>query len=229
MKRLTEQLKRAKLEASQMSERVILIQSERDFYKMKWAEASPGDALSLDENEAASSEEAKVGMNEKKIATGIAAEYLREIEGLRIQLAESQQLVAINNTVQVYDNREAMLENELTANVARVIAQTEKHLLLEAKRLKNMGLLVNGVGKADDENDSEDEDYNELNIIGSPDKLLVDRGVDSQIEEEDQSYQRRQKMMTEEVAELGESIELKEQLLGQLRKVNAYFYFLCTC
>jgi hypothetical protein len=40
-----------------------------------------------------------------------------------------------------------MLENELTANVARVIAQTEKHLLLEAKRLKNMGLLVNGVGK----------------------------------------------------------------------------------
>jgi hypothetical protein len=190
------------------------------------------DALTLEENETSSSgvepsEEGKIGVNEKKIATGIAAEYLREIEGLRIQLAESQQLVSTNNSVQLYDTREAMLENELTANVARVIAQTEKHLLLEAKRLKNMGLLVNGVGKADGENDSEDEDSSELNIIGNDernDKSLVDRQMESQIEEEDQSYQRRQKMMTEEVAELGESIELKEQLLGQLRKVNAYIY-----
>lgn len=229
MKRLTEQLKRAKLEASQMSERVILIQSERDFYKMKWSESSPLDALNLNSvenravsSETSSSEEGKGGMYEKKMVTSISAEYLREIEGLRRQLAESQQLVATNSSVQLYDTREAMLENELTSNVARVIAQTEKHLLLEAKRLKSIGLLVDGVGKADDENeDSEDDNSNELNIIGSEErtgKAHGDRGLESQIEEEDQSYQRRQKMMTEEVAELGESIELKEQLLGQLRK-----------
>jgi hypothetical protein len=45
-------------------------------------------------------------MNEKKITTGIAAEYLREIEGLRIQLAESQQLVSTSHSVQLYDTRE---------------------------------------------------------------------------------------------------------------------------
>ena len=44
LKRMTEQLKLARLQASELSERVILIQSERDFYAHKWAHACPMEA-----------------------------------------------------------------------------------------------------------------------------------------------------------------------------------------
>ena len=44
LKRMTEQLKLARLQASELSERVILIQSERDFYAHKWALSCPVEA-----------------------------------------------------------------------------------------------------------------------------------------------------------------------------------------
>ena len=55
-------------------------------------------------------------------------------------------------------------------------------------------------------------------VISGPGSTGNNLVVESQIEEDNLAYQRRQKMMVAEVAELGESIELKEQLLGQLRR-----------
>ena len=51
-------------------------------------------------------------------------------------------------------------------------------------------------------------------MISGPGSTGNNLVVESQIEEDNLAYQRRQKMMVAEVAELGESIELKEQLLG---------------
>jgi len=55
VRRLTEQLKLARTHATELSERVILVQSERDFYAHKWAEACPDEANALHRPDGAAS------------------------------------------------------------------------------------------------------------------------------------------------------------------------------
>ena len=80
--------------------------------------------------------------DEKEQMERFAAQYLREIDSLRRQLAEQQQLlVASKETSLLFENNgdgAALLEAELSFNVAEVIAQTERHLINEAKRLRNL-------------------------------------------------------------------------------------------
>ena len=81
-------------------------------------------------------------LDEKEQMEKFAAQYLREIDSLRRQLAEQQQLlIASKETSLLFDNNgdgAALLEAELSFNVAEVIAQTERHLIHEAKRLRSL-------------------------------------------------------------------------------------------
>lgn len=226
LKRVTEQLKRARVEASEMSERVVLIQSERDFYHIKYSDLKPEDSLSFYKDPTAVSKGGETA--EKGKVTSMIAGYLRQIEDLKKGIAEKQghRKSFTSSVSHVFDASSAELESELTSNVARVIAQTEKHLLQEAKRLQKIGQSTvkppdgthfKVIAALDDGNDT-DDDPSLASGETSP-MLGGDRKnsfTESQLEEDDIAYQRRQKMVSAEVAELGESIELKQQLLGQL-------------
>ena len=224
VKRLTEKLRQFRVQSTDQAERLILTESERDYFRMKWSDLNPEEAATLSpsvpvkviENEDDIPPQDLDGEDgdeiEKKAATRIAATYLREISTLRRQLAEKNQMLVPDTAP--FGASDIMLESELATNVARVIAQTEKHLKVEARRLRSIGVDVAGDGAVsnvlsalDEGNDSDDRG-----------EIVPSSAVRHAIEEEDLVYQRRQKVMIEEVAELGESIELKEQLLGQLRR-----------
>ena len=234
LKRLTDKLKEAKQQASNQAERLIMVESERDFFRMKWSDLSPVEAISLQPSLTpigglfAQVEDKKLDRDieavsgEKEAATRMAAEYLREIRALKAELAE-QKLLSVPSIIPVYSASDSMLESELATNVARVIAQTEKHLKLEARRLRSIGVdasaesaVGNVLSSLDEGNDSDGS--GEFSRNSDNPSSRPTGNADSQIEVDDLAYQRRQKGMIEEVAELGESIELKEQLLGQLRR-----------
>ena len=237
VKRLMDKLKEAKQQASNQAERLIMVESERDFFRMKWSDLNPVEAISLQPSLTASGglfaqvEDKKLDrdilavVDEQEAATRMATGYLREIRALKEELAEQKQLSA-PLIMPSYGASDSMLESELATNVARVIAQTERHLKMEARRLRSIGVdagvdsaVGNVLSSLDEGNDSDGS--GDLNR-SSDNPLAATRrplgNANSQIEVDDLAYQRRQKGMIEEVAELGESIELKEQLLGQLRR-----------
>ena len=278
LKRMTEQLKLSRLQASELSERVILIQSERDFYAHKWAHACPVEAgddsifyptcccmyslpiskpcliahivccfpveaegmFSANDSEslaysrhdsgggASNSIPATPVLDEKDQMEKFAAQYLREIDSLRRQLAEQQQLlVASKETSLLFDNNgdgAALLEAELSFNVAEVIAQTERHLIHEAKRLRSLSsnskIAVDGTStdildaKADmnrivmglesEFNDlSDDRDIPDDQDAADTLHRLGNGIGQSQVEEDEMTYQRRHRMMTEEMTSIG--------------------------
>jgi hypothetical protein len=233
--RLIEKLRSARSTVTEQSERIVLVESERDFYRIKWSDSCPEEALTLSEMEAAGSLYGAVEdapehsiAGEMNRVTQLSAKYLREIQALRKELAVQKQLVSSGAAASPYDMVDSVLESDLSTNVARVIAQTERHLVLEARRLKGIGMNANGessvmnmLSSLDDAYDSEgSSDLAGASSIGgsSCEMPSSSRVPESKIEENDLSFQRRQKHMVEEVAELGESIELKEQLLGQLKR-----------
>jgi chromosome segregation ATPase len=251
IRRLTDQLRLARIQSSELTDRVVLIQSERDFFKMKWGEANPEEAKSLDRAASKSSyeflkaqaetegrepptppddalsgdectphDEARAA--EKDRVTAAIAGYLREIDSLKKQIAEHEQMAKLRSAAaDNLDEGDIYLEGELTSNVAKVIAQTEQHLIQEARKLKTLvsdpSVIVGSDGAVDAviaaalENAEDDEDD------GDDDKDKIYQ-KEAQIEVDTTAFQRRQKIMTREVSELGESIQLKEQLVNQLRR-----------
>ena len=242
VKRLTEQTKKARLHTSEVSERSILMQSERDYYHMKWSDACPLEAKLMMNSEKSTAVHAvdDIAINEKNSkdrVTGVVAGYLREIEILKSRIAK--QNITINtprDNSEYFFERDIDLESELTSNVSKVIAETEKYLSMEVKRLKNgsskLNLSVSGENTLlDMNNDSEDSgDLNHpMSGSSSPTDMNISSGLPiSQIELTDQAYQRRQKIMTNEVADVEESIELKEQLLGQLKRSHYQYSVMKT-
>ena len=233
VRRLTDQLKVSRVLASELSEQAILVQSERDFYCHKWADACPAEARLVlpqgAEGCAPSSPDHPDHPDhpEKDKMAAFAAQYLREIEALRRQLAEQQELLSTaKESSLLFEGGEgaALVEAELSANVAQVIAQTERQLLQEAQRLRRLG----AGGREEYDEDLPASPYSTLSLPSSPypsvrDALVADDGEDgrpptSRIEEDEMAYQRRQKLMSDEVVSLGEQLQLKETLLGQLRR-----------
>jgi hypothetical protein len=236
VKGLLEKLRSVRSNVTEQAERIVLVESERDFYWMKWGDSCPEEATSLAEMDAAGSlcecvdvEEPKLSIaGEMNRVTQLSAKYLREIQVLRKEVAVQKQLASSRAVASPYDVEDSVLESDLSTNVARVIAQTERHLAQEARRLKDIGMggtgelsVMNMLSSLDDGYDSEgsSDRAGAFSMGGSSSEMLSSRWVpESKIVENDLSFQKRQKVMIEEVAELGESIELKEQLLGQLKR-----------
>ena len=213
VQRLVEQLKAQKQLVSDYNDRLVMMQSERDFYKIKFSEASPEEYNALQEVEVASesSDDPSVSAHpvvvEKNKTVNVIAEYLKTISQLKNELAESRKLKSDTGNAEygsdiggpvVHDSETNALESELTSSVARVIAQAEQQLQMEQKQLTEGSSMSPEKNMDDDNEDNNDE----INAVETADK----------------AYLKRQSIMNSEVVELSESILLKEQLLQQLQK-----------
>mmetsp|Transcript_1165 Transcript_1165/g.1891 ORF Transcript_1165/g.1891 Transcript_1165/m.1891 type:complete len:1638 (+) Transcript_1165:189-5102(+) len=206
--RLNEKNKRSQLHISEMSEQMIIIQSERDYYKMRWEEACV--QLGTDSTEA-----------DKNGQLGVIAAYIKEIECLKLKIAKqelelNQRPPSIRMSIghnmssaegadeydlSSHDGSAAdILDGELS-NVANVITSTEEQLLHEKRLLQR---LENG-----EDGDTSDDDIKALTSGESGNENMA---------EKDRIFQRRQKIMAAEFSELNDSIQLKEQLVLQLHR-----------
>jgi hypothetical protein len=230
--RLINELKSAHQQRSDESERILLIESERDYYKMKWAAACPQDyekltnnTENLDPNDATADGNPDLTSNtdnhdngselaqEKKEIMGVVAGYLKEIDNLKREVAELRVQKLASTTLDAdFLNEEALLENELTSSVAKVIAQTQQHLRIETMKLKA------AAGDGSDP-DASTGDYGDGSGDQSADGVFARSEDESkQIEADEVAYQLRQKQISSELQHIGESIQLKEQLVQQLQK-----------
>eukprot|EP01034_Spumella_vulgaris_P022368 gene22368-28490_t len=225
VQRLTAQLKLARQAASDNNESILFARSERDFYKMKWAEACPQEAHSLealsDAAAAATSAHSEGGegsphrvtgaLNEKQQAMGKFTEHLREIDSLKKQLADerSRTFTAGDNELTASGTiscevKEFAVDEEFTSSIAALISQTREQLREESNRLRGM---ERGAGGGEES----DED-----LKRAEQSALMEMDVNDM--EEERAFIRRQKILTTEVSELGQSIQLKEQLVSQLTR-----------
>lgn len=191
--RLTENVKQAKQQASAYGDQVLLLQSERDYFKMKWREVAPP-------------EEMAASGAEQSQHVSIAQDYLREIDSLKKQLA-SEKLRAEEKTSYrgTFEPIDFDAENEFTSSVARVIAQTREQLEKETRLLA-----INSPKKDNEEHDAVWRESGE--------ELPAEIPQGSMDVEDEEAYQMRQKGLRNEMVELGESIHVKEQLIEQLQR-----------
>lgn len=191
LKRVIEQLKSSKHLCNEVSERTYFIQSERDYYKMKFLELSGATEIP----------------EEKDAFTKVLSEHKREIESLKEELAKFKSInvfqMPLSSDLAI---NPAEIDADFTSTVATLIAQTKQQLQEESRRLQ----AFDGNGKGTDVDSEED-------LFGSfgGEVFSAERKKLEEIEES-KTFARRQKMLNSEFQELGQSIQLKEQLMEQL-------------
>lgn len=234
--RLNEKIKHLQSHVSDVNERNILLQSEVDYYKLKYESPSCND----DGSDLSIGIEVDPAMEEKKMQTlPLIANYIREIESLKSALSQANksQLNSIsqyslnlnkmdedfsflsdddNNASSMNVMSTSALEGELTANVAKVISETQLELYNEQKRLLRLktqsAAKKNGsVLASSDEMYCSDDGGDALDSSKTSNQFSL-------VQEEDRTYQRRQKIMAAEMTDISESIQVKEQLVMQLQK-----------
>ena len=140
--RLTDQLKRTRNQMSQLTEQAVLDRTERDFFRLKWAEKEPEAALAFDRYSSKTIDVLDTSGNVSTNATMTSMQgYIREIEALKLALADTRRQVSLQTSVRGnggqkqelesmegaaadneeldFDSAEALLEVELTTSVAR--------------------------------------------------------------------------------------------------------------
>lgn len=211
LKRQIEQLKISKQRASELSEQVLFARSERDFFHMRWAEACPLEAQQLDKQsgpengvEHAILDNAPTGSapesnnpaleEQKRFMRGVA-KHLKEIEDLKQELAAERS----RNPHSSSESQVAApdVDHEFTSAMASLLSQARTQLQDECRKLKT-------IEEDHDEADSDDESIQR-----------TEKTAELELEK---AFAKRQKMLSSEVQELGQSIQLKEQLMEQLIK-----------
>lgn len=94
--RLTEQLKKTRSQLAQMTEQGIVDKSERDFYRMKWADVDPEASKILASTLSGSGAGDSESSGESSVARKMA-EYIREITELKNELAEARRAAVLGN------------------------------------------------------------------------------------------------------------------------------------
>jgi len=131
VQRLSDQLKLLRQQISDISESSIVLQSERDFYKLKWESTLP--ILESNEEQEAFNNNIEV---EKSDIMKACKEYIEEIRVLKSQIVDMNYNSTMSSTVlELFDGEETAIETQLTDSIARVIAQTEIQLRQETKKL----------------------------------------------------------------------------------------------
>lgn len=186
--RLSDKIKRYQNQLSDVSDQMVNLQSERDYYRLKLVEMHvPEDG------------------SDKQALTDTIGTYIREIDSLKVLIAKykleltQREVFPRESYFSIEETQESDIElsGELSS-VAHVIASSEEQLLKEKKLLEK---LENGDESGDSESDIQSQIDNHDNMA-----------------EKDRVFQKRQKIMTAEVNELSESIQLKEQLVIQLQR-----------
>lgn len=168
IKRLNEQIKILRNNLSDLNDKNIFLQTERDYYKSK---------LELSDK--------TINYDDKVETTSTISKYLREIEELKSQL----KMLSLNNNIESNLSL-TTVDLEFTNNISKVLSQAQKQL--------------------------QDENNRVLNYVNSPDyKESIDY-ADSYTE--DDNFSKRNKLLSDEVMEISESIKLKEDLLNQLQQ-----------
>jgi hypothetical protein len=208
VERLNEQIKHARQQCSAYGDQLLLLSSERDYYKMRWEGA-------------VTPEQAAEGETAKAESLVSISGYLREIEGLKRHLATEKLKAeaAASLGVDSFDKDLASAENEFTSSIARVIAQTREQLERETRMLASRSPRKGSADGADDGPavSTTASSSGPVSEEGSAEEVLPSDVAQLDLEEED-AYQARQRGLREEVVELGESIHVKQQLVEQLQR-----------
>eukprot|EP00981_Chlorochromonas_danica_P015711 scaffold14367_cov250-Ochromonas_danica.AAC.7 len=227
LQRQVEQLKLSRQRVSESSDRLVLLQCERDYYFMRWADLCPDEAKVLElyhqqqGNKSDAGETARNGTNSKdsndKAAEVIDEQerfmrmtsvHLKEIESLKEQLASekarnSHPYASLSSaSTNLVDEGPPELDPEFTSAMSSLLTQARSQLQEEARRLKALEYEDSGTATPGTGADTDDEH-------GSQEKKEM---------EIEKSFQRRQRLLSVEVQELGQSIVLKEQLVEQLMR-----------
>lgn len=280
VKRLTDLLKLARQQASELSDQMLLAKSEADYYRLKWAEIAPpeetaflreiGETISSRDISAAAEELSPI-LREKTEFISLVAHLKKEIDSLRKDLA-AEQANAARQRESLEAEPDGLLDegdSDFTSTIATLIAQTRNHLQEESRKLKKdateTSVATNAGGGRSSSSSSTGIKKSEMsgkgeggsntnsgnNTPGNPanansnSNLASSSGDDNDMTEEEREeralkedgennsnnevsaaeeielereYARRQRMLSTEVHELGQSILLKEQLLAQLVK-----------
>jgi kinesin family protein 4/21/27 len=193
--RLTELLKLSRSRESDLTENITYLQSERDFYKMKF-----------ENNEEI--EDINENISEKNQFIKFSSQYIEEISSLKRKISTLEQnslSPASSSSTNIFNGGENLLENEFSSNVASLIEQTKEHLKQETKKLTSVNFEeINSSSLNDIPSDDEDD----LNPLKQDQNAI----------EEELEFQRRQSLLANEVTEIGQSIHLKEKLVEQLQR-----------
>eukprot|EP00599_Poterioochromonas_sp_BG-1_P008389 CAMPEP_0173142146 /NCGR_PEP_ID=MMETSP1105-20130129/5918_1 /TAXON_ID=2985 /ORGANISM="Ochromonas sp., Strain BG-1" /LENGTH=1680 /DNA_ID=CAMNT_0014055489 /DNA_START=87 /DNA_END=5126 /DNA_ORIENTATION=- len=200
LKRLIDQLKAAKLQCTEISEQMYFIQSERDYYQMKLQESAPETG------------QADLGnIEEKQQFVKIVTEHKREIEHLKEELAKANTL-SIHQMPLLPDLviNPAEIDTDFTTTVSTLIAQTRQQLQEESRRLSHIQSFEKGK--------TDEDGFRLVSSLDSEEEVeIIQKEKDDEIEEE-RKFARRQRILSSEFQELGQSIQIKEQLMEQLIK-----------
>jgi hypothetical protein len=196
--RLADKMKRLQNQYSDVVDQMLILRSERDYYKIKL------DDLGVSESE-----------TDKKNITETIATYLREIDSLKVLTAKyklelTQRELFPKDSIYNFEADGDVSDPEIggeLSSVAHIIASSEEQLLKDRKLLEIR------------ERGEDEESEGDLHSV--PD-------IRENMTEKDRLFQKRQKIMTAEVNELSESIQLKEQLVIQLQRSQKQYEIMQT-
>lgn len=237
VKRLTELLKYARQQTSEMSDQLILTKSEADYYRLKWAEAAPQEAQHFDDHDptlqhnkedgslTADHAELSPALQEKAQFISVVSKLKREIEELKRELVVEKAQSLKNEGLNDADGLPLDTDSDFTSTIASLIAQTRSHLQEESRKLQQSGpssaeaSKTNSSGTAGSTTD-EAQNAEAANNADQQQQEQLQQEEERQKEELEleREFAKRQRMLNSEVQELGQSILLKEQLLAQLVK-----------
>lgn len=226
--RLTELLKLSRSRESDLTENITYLQSERDFYKMKFENSSKkideetkniaSDKVSINIKDIELKEATSLNMtcnhvvsenNEKNQFIKFSSQYIEEISSLKRKISTLEQnslSYVSSSSANIFNGGEIMLENEFSSNIASLIEQTKEQLKQETKKLIISANFEDISSSSLNDIPSDDED--DLNSLKQNQNAI----------EEELEFQRRQSLIANEVSELGQSIHLKEKLVEQLQR-----------
>ena len=272
MRRLQDQLSSLRKELSHQSDEMVQVKSELCYFKHKWEEACPEESKAL-ASASRSSEDidtiagsttdidlvgagrvadsalaAKL-LEEKRQITSASAQYIREADALRRQLAAERQHKRVRRSKKDKDDDSAgadagldmdemtltaasgeslfSLPDEDTSSIELLIAQTREQLEMEYIRLKDA---ISDSSAERPSNLSQSPDSVASSATGRMEvtnltlcELVEDSLQSTAVEDDAKEYNHRRKVLSTEMSELEQSIQLKEQLLEQLTKSQSQY------
>ena len=201
IKRLSEQIKLCRSQMSDVNEKFILMQSERDYYRMQLERALRNDP-SIEDKSA----------SEKVSDIASITDYLKQIDLLSTEI---RNLKDGAKSIGPEERDDAMADLDLTGSIARVIAHTKEMLRHESTKLLHARSVGDAAAMPSDGITEEEE-------------ADACRRADVAIEAEESAFQKRQKLLSAEVADIGESIKVKEQLVEQLQRSQQQYQVMKT-
>jgi len=235
--RLTEELKKARQVLSKRDEQVLAMQAERDFLYIKCKENS----IDLESKASVSSlsggedtKESHVNVGEMNLAGGHSFEmikgYLAEIASLKAKLEENeekqQQLEDkmrshhqgfLNEVQSQFDS---FMETGELQDLERspLIEQAKQDIARESKKLQALKISVEGNDYADSPQTMPETTADEVTAAEDAALLAAVEKQEGELKSQMRNFSHQQAQISSEIADISNSIHLKEKLLQQLQK-----------